>query len=67
MTAKESSAYIGKEVGVIECRYSVFPRENRQIEPLIFRAKLMAVADGYAMLRRKSCVPFVCSLKEITP
>jgi hypothetical protein len=27
--------------------------------------KIMAVADGYAMARRKGCIPFCISIKEI--
>lgn len=29
------------------------------------RVKVMAVADGYAMLRRPSCMPFIKSLKDL--
>ena len=30
-----------------------------------FDAKVMAVADGYAMLRRPGCIPFVESVKTL--
>ena len=30
-----------------------------------FLAKIMAVADGYAMLRRPGCYPFIESLREL--
>lgn len=26
--------------------------------------KVMAIADGYVMMRRKGCIPFVMSMKE---
>ena len=29
------------------------------------KAKIMAVADGYAMARLKGCMPFIVRLKEI--
>lgn len=32
-----------------------------------FMVTVMAVADGYAMVRRKGCMPFVCREKELTP
>jgi hypothetical protein len=30
-----------------------------------FEAKVMAIADGYAMLRRKGCSPFVESITDL--
>lgn len=27
--------------------------------------EVMAVADGYAMVRRKACIPFVCMIRDI--
>lgn len=28
-------------------------------------AKVIAIAEGYAMVRRKGCLPFVLSIKEL--
>lgn len=30
-------------------------------------ARVMAIAEGYAMLRRKGCLPFVAALKDVMP
>ena len=29
------------------------------------KVRVMAVAEGYAMVRRKGAMPYVCSIKEI--
>lgn len=29
--------------------------------------RILAIAEGYAMVRRKGCIPFVASVKELTP
>lgn len=31
-----------------------------------FEVRVMATVDGYAMVRRKGCMPFVCNIKELT-
>ena len=30
-----------------------------------FEVRVMAVADGYAMVRRKGCSPFICKQEEL--
>ena len=31
----------------------------------LIEVEVMAIADGYAMVRRKGCAPYVCQAKEI--
>ena len=33
--------------------------------PIKFEVRVMAVAEGYAMVRRPKCLPFVCSVKDL--
>jgi hypothetical protein len=30
-----------------------------------FEVRIMAIAEGYAMVRRKRCMPFICSIKDL--
>ena len=30
-----------------------------------FEVRVMAIAEGYAMVRRKGCMPFVCRIKDL--
>jgi hypothetical protein len=30
-----------------------------------YEVRIMAIAEGYAMIRRKGCLPSVCSIKEL--
>jgi hypothetical protein len=30
-----------------------------------YEVRIMAIAEGYAMVRRKRCLPFACSVKEL--
>ena len=39
---------------------SKWSHETTEIE-----VRIMAIVDGYAMIRRKGCIPFVCSVKEL--
>lgn len=32
-----------------------------------FPVRVMAVAEGWAMVRRKGAMPFVCSVKDLVP
>lgn len=32
-----------------------------------FQVRVMATAEGYAMVRRKGAMPFVCRVKELRP
>lgn len=32
----------------------------------VVEVRVMALAEGYAMVRRKCCLPFVVSVKELT-
>jgi hypothetical protein len=36
--------------------------ENETVQ---FDVRVMAVAEGYAMVRRPRCMPFVCSIKDL--
>jgi hypothetical protein len=31
-----------------------------------FEVRVMAISGGYAMVRRKGCLPFVCNMKDLT-
>jgi hypothetical protein len=31
-----------------------------------FEVRVMAISEGYAMVRRKGCIPFVCNIKDLT-
>lgn len=33
----------------------------------MFEVRIMAIAEGYAMVRRKGCFPFICKVEEFTP
>lgn len=41
-------------------------KEGTIITDHIGKARVMAVADGYAMCRRRNCLPFVVRVKELT-
>lgn len=30
-----------------------------------FEVRIMSIAEGYAMVRRKSAMPFVCNIKDL--
>lgn len=30
-----------------------------------FEVRVMVIAEGYAMVRRKGCMPFACSVKDL--
>jgi len=32
-----------------------------------FEVRVMVVAEGYAMVRRKGAMPFVCNVKNLSP
>ena len=40
-------------------------RMIRQYKEEQSEVNVMAVADGYAMVRKPRCMPFVCTLKEL--
>ena len=44
----------------IVVRGGKFVEEREEME-----VRIMAIAEGYAMVRRKGCLPFVCMEKEL--
>lgn len=30
-----------------------------------FEVRIMAIAEGYALVRRKGCMPFACSVEDL--
>ena len=32
-----------------------------------FEVRVMAISEGYAMVRRKGAMPFVCNVKDLAP
>ena len=44
---------------------STIPTANIVDKPVEFEVRVMAIAEGYAMFRRKGGMPFVCSVKEL--
>lgn len=40
---------------------------RRQLPGLPMVARVMAVAEGYAMLRYPHCAPFIASVKDLEP
>lgn len=40
-------------------RMSALVTEDREV-------KLMAIADGYAMVRRPRCMPYVCRVRDLS-
>lgn len=37
-----------------------------KLDPIPFEVRVMAIAEGYAMIRHKGCMPFVVSEKELS-
>ena len=42
-----------------------FDGKNWSYKTDLREVEVMAVADGYAMVRRKGCAPYICQAKEI--
>jgi hypothetical protein len=34
-------------------------------ETIEYEVRIMSIAEGYAMVRRKRCLPFACSVEEL--
>lgn len=47
------------------------PKQIVMCQPMHWKdageVRIMAVAEGYAMVRRKGCMPFAVSLKDLDP
>ncbi len=41
------------------------PKAVIEYETIKMEVRIMAIAEGYAMVRRKGSIPFVCSLEDL--
>lgn len=67
MSAEDLVHYVGKYVTWTQPKESYDGRKWTPLPLAISTVKLMSFAQGYAMVRRKGCTPFVVQLKELSP
>ena len=55
---------LGKAIYVL-CRPSSFHDGKWHYETQEIEVRIMAMAEGWAMVRTKRCVPFVCKITDL--